>query len=195
MPHTSAHNERHHACDPDCQGLDVGVRRRGVLILAGFAIIWAMAGSTGVSDPTSSRALFAAAVALAVLAVVPALRPGWLPAASRQRRLADDWHRRYARVVVAEAAGIGVAAAVCLGVGAPSATPAAICLVVGVHFLPLAPVFDQPQYRWTAAGLVAVAAAGLVAITAADAATAIAIVGFGAAAVLCATALHVATRG
>ncbi|PZS16567.1 MAG: hypothetical protein DLM57_10085 [Pseudonocardiales bacterium] len=182
-------------CDPDCQGLDVGVRRRGVLILAGFAIIWAMAGSTGVSDPTSGRALFAAAVALAVVAAVPALRSRWLPAASRQRRLAEDWQRRYARVGVAEAAGIGVAVAICLGAGAPNATPDAICLVVGVHFLPLAPIFDQPQYRLTAVGLVAVAAAGLVAITTADAATAIAIVGFGAAAVLCATALHVAMRG
>ena len=181
--------------DPECQQLDLGVRRRGVLILAGFAIIWAMAGSTGVSDPTSSRILFGAAVALAVLVAVPALRSGWLPISARPRRLAEDWQRRYNRVAVAEAGGIGVAVAVCLGVGAPRALPVAICLVVGAHFLPLARIFDQPQYRWTAVALVAVATAGLVAVAAGHAATAIAIVGFGAAVALCVTALHVATRG
>jgi hypothetical protein len=181
--------------DQECQQFDVGVRRRGVLILAGFAIIWAMAGSTGVTDPTTSRVLFAAAVALAVLVAVPALRSGRLPPSSQRRRLAEDWQRRYIRVGAAEAAGIAAAVAVCLGAGAPRALPAAACLVVGAHFLPLARIFDQPQYRWTAIGLLAVAAAGLLGISAGHALASIASVGFGAAVVLCATALHVATRG
>lgn len=97
---------------------DVGVRRRGVLIMAGFAIILAMGGSTGVADHTTCRALFAAAVALAVLAAAPAARSGRLPASSRRRRLAEDWQRQFNWVGAAEAVGIGIAVAVCLSVGA-----------------------------------------------------------------------------
>ena len=181
--------------EPECQQLDVGVRRRGVLIMAGFAIIWAMAGSTGVGDPTASRALFAAAVALAVLAAAPAVRSGWLPASSRRRRLAEDWQRQFNWVGAAEAVGIGIAVAICLSVGASRAIPIAACLVVGAHFLPLARIFDQPQFRWTGVMLLGVAVAGLLVTAAGYAATANAIVGFGVAVVLCVTALHVATRG
>ncbi|MER5836055.1 hypothetical protein ABT116_35855, partial [Streptomyces sp. NPDC002130] len=33
---------------------------------------------------------------------------------------------------------------------APEAVPAGIALVVGLHFFPLARLYDQWQYRWTA---------------------------------------------
>lgn len=181
--------------DPECQQLDTGIRRRGVLILATFALVWAMAGSTGPADAAEGRVLFAAVAALIVLVGARALRVGWLPASVRQRRLAEDWPRRFNRVVAAEAAGIAAAVGICLGVGASRALPVAICLVVGAHFLPLARTFDQPQYRWTGWLLLLVSAAGLLAIAAGHAAGAVTTVGFGAAIILCGTALHVLLRG
>jgi uncharacterized protein DUF7010 len=174
---------------------DTGVRRRGVLILAGFAIVWAMAGSTGVTDATTGRFLFAGAVMLAGLVTLPVLRRGSLPATARPRRLPPDWQRRYNRVGLAEAVAIGAALAVCLGLGAPHALPVVICLIVGVHFLPLARIFDQPPYRATAVGLTLVAAVGAVATATGHPDPAVAVVGFGAFAVLFVTALHLAVRG
>ena len=105
--------------DQECRQLDVGVRRRAVVILTGFAIVWAMAGSTG------------------------------------------------------------IAVALCLAVGELRVLPMATCLIVAVHFLPLARVFDQPQYRWTAVGLFAVSTSGLLLVPAGHAGPAAAVVGFG----------------
>ncbi|CAM5742130.1 hypothetical protein SAFG77S_02013 [Streptomyces afghaniensis] len=41
---------------------------------------------------------------------------------------------------------------------AAMAVPAGVALVVGLHFFPLARLYDQWQYRWTAALLTAAAA-------------------------------------
>lgn len=40
--------------------------------------------------------------------------------------------------------------------------PPVVCLIVGLHFFPLARLFDQPQHTWTATGLCLAAGAGLV---------------------------------
>jgi hypothetical protein len=42
--------------------------------------------------------------------------------------------------------------------------PTVVGLVVGVHFVPLARLFDQPEYRVTAAGLVGGGVLGLAAL-------------------------------
>lgn len=67
--------------------------------------------------------------------------------------------------------------------------PALVCLVVGVHFFPLARLFDVPRYRLTGSALVIVAAATLITMLPLDlsAATGRAAASFGAALVLWAT--------
>lgn len=181
--------------DPECLQLDSGLRRRGVLILTTFALGWAMAGSTGPADPTVGRVLFAATAALVVLVGMRAVRVGWLPPISRQRQLVEDWLRRFSWIVAAEAVGIAAAVSICLAAGAMRALPAAVSLVVGAHFLPLARTFDQPQYRWTGWLLLLLAVAGLLTTTAGATDAGVTIVGFGSALILGGTALHVLVRG
>ena len=181
--------------DQERQQLDVGLRRRGVLILGTFALGWAMAGSTGPADATTGRVMFAVVAALIVVVTVGAARASWLPLSTRQRRLPQDWPRRYNRILALEIVGIAAVVGICLVVSATGAIPAAICLVVGAHFVPLARTFDQPQYRWTAGLLVLVAAAGMLLAATGHAGAAITTVGFGAALILCGTALHILLRG
>ncbi|AYN44064.1 hypothetical protein D9753_36035 [Streptomyces dangxiongensis] len=74
--------------------------------------------------------------------------------------------------------------------------PAAVCLIVALHFLPLARSFAQPQYWWTGGLLMALALVTVLSLAGGmDAANARALLGFGAAGILWATALHVARRG
>lgn len=175
--------------DPQCRELDSALRRRGVLVLTTFGVVWAMAGSTGPANPDTGRVLFAVVAALVALVGVGAVR--WSGTASRQRRLIEDWPRRFNQILAAEAIGIAAAIGVCFAVGESRAIPAAVCLVVGAHFVPLAGIFDQPQYRFTGAMLMLVAVAGLLL----PGGAALAVTGFGAALVLCATAGHVLIRG
>jgi hypothetical protein len=68
--------------------------------------------------------------------------------------------------------------------------------VVGLHFFPLARLFDQWQYRWTAASLTVVAVVGVVvAVAGSTDETVRVVVGAGAAVVLWLSSFHVAVRG
>ncbi len=81
---------------------------------------------------------------------------------------------------------------ICALVGWGQAVPAAVCLVVGTHFVPLARTFDQPQYRVTGYLLLLVSVVGLLATVWGASRRAITT---GAAIALLATALHVLVRG
>ncbi|WP_223189539.1 hypothetical protein [Streptomyces sp. TRM68416] len=74
--------------------------------------------------------------------------------------------------------------------------PAGVALVVGLHFFPLARLYDQWQYRWTAVLLTVVAVVGLVlhAVGRSDESVRV-VVGLASAAVLWGSAYHVALRG
>ena len=67
--------------------------------------------------------------------------------------------------------------------------PAAVCAIVGVHFFPLARIFDESLYAWTGALLCAVSVGGMIGLAVVDGQASRAVVGLGAAAVLWATAL------
>ncbi|HET7414552.1 MAG TPA: hypothetical protein VFI97_02505 [Arthrobacter sp.] len=68
-------------------------------------------------------------------------------------------------------------------------------MIVGLHFFPLARLFDQPQYLWTAAGGCAAGIAGLLVLLAGDGLEASrAVVGLGAAATLWLTAVRLTLR-
>src|SRR3954453_19985714 len=98
----------------DCQPVDTGFRRRGVLILTTFALVWAMYGSTGVANAAAGRLLFWVVAALILLIASRAMRASWLPRSSWLRRPPRDWARRFTWIVVGEVAGIAAAVGTCL---------------------------------------------------------------------------------
>ncbi|MFD7296061.1 DUF7010 family protein [Streptomyces sp. NPDC059897] len=78
----------------------------------------------------------------------------------------------------------------------PGLIPAAIALVEGLHFFPLSRLYDQHQYRWTAALLTAIALTGLALYATGTPDEAVrATVGLASAATLWASAYHLALRG
>lgn len=165
-----------------------GTERIGAIACWAFGIAWAIWGLTGVAGGATLAVVAIVALALAAGAGVIALRSG---GSSRPRRLPENWQRRYNMLVLAQF-GIIFLASLTLGrAGYPELIPAAICLIVGLHFFPLAGIFDMAPYRWTAIALcvVAIIGAGLSVVT--GAAPVRAVVGFGAAAVLWATAVLV----
>ncbi len=170
------------------------LRRRGVAILALFALAWTAAGLSGLSVPGAARvAIGVVAVLVSAAVIVLAFRAnaGRVP----PRALPVGWYRQVGRVNLVQFGAI-VAVIVGLGiVGAPELVPAAVCLVVGLHFIPLSRLFAQPQYRWTGVALCLVAVAGIAVFAAAGGDASRAVVGFGAALTLWATAAHIALRG
>jgi hypothetical protein len=126
----------------------------GALYLGIFAVIW-------FSVPESRPWLVAGAVASILTAVAGALlfrraqRAG-----SGPRDVAAD--RRYLLIVAAEV-GAAVLGAVVLGLaGWSEYTPVLIAAVVGLHFLPLAPLLRSPGLRLLGLAVCVVAVAGLI---------------------------------
>ncbi|MFE3070062.1 hypothetical protein [Streptomyces sp. NPDC059247] len=181
--------------DAECLALTRDLRRRGAIVLAVFALVWAFAGGSGIAAAPVSVAVGIVAAAVTVAAVVLAFR-GTAGPVTRLVRLPEKWNRGVGMVNAAEVVAIFAVIAASNASGHPEFIPVGICLVVGVHFFPLARLFDQGQYRWTAVLLTAVAVVGLVVLAAGTSAETIrAVVGLGAAAVLWASSFHVALRG
>ncbi|MFF9179049.1 DUF7010 family protein [Streptomyces sp. NPDC014793] len=63
--------------------------------------------------------------------------------------------RRFGWINIAQWAAIAATVAACVACGAPSWIPVLVVFIVGMHFLPLATLFQQPEYRVTAALLIA----------------------------------------
>ncbi|CAL9540795.1 hypothetical protein [Streptomyces sp. enrichment culture] len=72
-----------------------------------------------------------------------------------------DRRRRFNQINGLQWLLIVVIAVVCARAGAPVLIPALVAIVVGLHFLPLAAVFEQPRLRVPAALLVVAGASGL----------------------------------
>ncbi len=131
--------------------------RRGAVTLSGFALAWAAAAGSGLPVAALGWAVIAAGAVAALLSIRAALAtsPG-----------GDDpppeAMRRFGLVNLAQAAVIAAVVVALIVADAVPFIPAAVCLVVGLHFIPLAPVFGQPLYRRLAVELVAIAVAGFV---------------------------------
>ncbi|WP_327430509.1 hypothetical protein [Streptomyces sp. NBC_01236] len=172
---------------------------QGAVIMSVFASMWEILGVSGLIPRVSAPALFcivALAAAVAVTAVTLTIRFGALPGQRRMRRVAPNSFRVFGQVNIGQTVAV-VAAILLLGrLDLWLYVPAAVCLIVGLHFLPLARSFAQPQYWWTGALLMALALAAILTLAGGiGAANVRVLLGFGAAAVLWATALHVARRG
>ncbi|MER7836256.1 hypothetical protein ABTY98_10160 [Streptomyces sp. NPDC096040] len=164
-----------------------------------FASMWEMLGVSGLIPRVSAPAVLctvALAAAAAVTAMTLTIRFGALPGRRPVRRVAPNSFRVFGQVNIGQSVAV-VAAILILGrLDLWLYVPAAVCMIVGLHFLPLAWSFAQPQYWWTGALLMALAlTASLTLAGGVDAAHVRVLLGFGAAAVLWATALHVARHG
>ncbi|MFC9398887.1 DUF7010 family protein [Streptomyces sp. NPDC057027] len=178
--------------DAACVDLTRTLRRRGGLVLAVFGLVWALAGGSGTSVATPVNVV---ALAVTIAAAERAFR-GTAGPVTRTVRLPEKWNRGVGLVNAAELVAVFAVIAASNASGRPELIPVGICLVVGLHFLPLARLFDQRQYRWAAILLTAVALAGLAVLAAgAGAETVRAVVGLGAALVLWGTSFHVTLRG
>ncbi|MFF6790069.1 DUF7010 family protein [Streptomyces filamentosus] len=144
--------------DAECLALTRTLRRRGVVVLSVFGMVWALAGGSGLPSP-----------GLAVAGVLGALLTAGTLVAGRRRtagevtrpvRLPERWNRGVGVVNAAEAAAIVGVVAGANASGHPEWIPVGICLAVGLHFFPLARLYDQRQYGWAAAALTALAAIG-----------------------------------
>jgi hypothetical protein len=169
---------------------------QAALVMTTFGLGWALLGVAGLPVGTAARvglALVAAVVAAAVAATCLRLqkvhpRP--------PRRAPATGLRDFVWVNVAQVVVILVAVPLLTVAGAPALIAPVTCLVVGAHFFPLARIFGQPQYWWTGTLLLGVAAAGAASAFAGSTTPAVFVtVGFPAAAVLWATALHLSARG
>lgn len=142
----------------DARRWSATLRRRGAVVLGLFAVLWGFVAASGLAEMAWPARWASLAVTAAVLAL--ALRPG-MAADERPRAQPAGWHRRVGLVNGGQFAVIALVVVGALALDAPQVVAPAVALVVGAHFVPLAREFDQPEYRWTAAGLCAGGLAGL----------------------------------
>lgn len=183
--------------DAECRVLTRQLRRRGTLVLSLFALVWAFAGASGTGSATDVVPVSAEVAAVLVTAVAIYLghRKDAAPS-PRTVSLPANWARGVGVVNGVEAVAVLAVIAAANGSGRPELIPVGVALVVGLHFFPLARLYDQWQYRWTAALLSAVAVVGFVLTAAGLASESVrTVVGLGCALVLWATAYHLALRG
>ncbi|MDX3063686.1 MULTISPECIES: DUF7010 family protein [Streptomyces] len=181
--------------DAECEALTRTLRRRGTVVLSVFAVVWAFAGASGLASPGAALTVEIAAVPLAAAAVLLAYRRGAAPS-PRMVDLPRNWARSVGIVNVVELVAVFAVIAVANASGHPAFVPPAIALVVGLHFFPLAHLYDQWQYRVTAVVLSAVAVTGLALIAAGLSDESVrAVVGLASAVTLWGSAYHVAVKG
>ncbi|MGW0840483.1 hypothetical protein ACWD26_10010 [Streptomyces sp. NPDC002787] len=131
--------------------------KSGVGFFALFGLGWWLLGSSAFDGVTRLVLVIVGCVAavglmLAARRFLPPSAQGAFPAARR---------RRFNQINGLQWLLIIAVVAVCRQAGAPVLVPPLIAVVVGLHFLPLAAVFEQPRLRIPAALLVASGAAGM----------------------------------
>lgn len=172
--------------------LSTGMRRNGVTICAFFGLGWYIGGAGVLSAGAPYWTGLALAVAISVGLVVAV--PRIATKRERPRQLPKDWGRRYGIWVAFEVVLIIAAIAAFNALDLVDFLPGTIAAIVGAHFLPLAPAFDEPKYRWTGYAMIAAGIAG-VAVSLGDAVLGGAVAGFGSAVALWATGAAVLKRG
>jgi hypothetical protein len=171
------------------------IRQAGQVVTA-FGLAWAVLGVVVLPVGDEVRVVLVLVAVAGAVAVAVACARLLAAVPRRPRRLPAAGSRDFLLVNAAQVVAVLVAVPLLIRAGAPTLIAPVTCLVVGLHFFPLARVFGQPQYRWTGTLLVIVAAVGAAAFVAdAGMPTVFAMVGLPAASVLWATALHLAARG
>ena len=170
---------------------------QGVMVMTSFSLIWAVVAASAAPSTVAVIALVVLAVAVTAAVAVTGLRLAARSAArGTTRRVAASSRRVFGLVNAGQTVLILIAVFGLVKAGRPALIPAAVCFVVGLHFLPLARVFDVAVYWLTGGLLIAVAVVGAVVFAYdADNALARAVVGLPAAVALWITSLLVARRG
>lgn len=167
---------------------------QGIYILVVFGFGWSVVGATGIGGVVVLAVAVIAAIVVGMTAI--RARTGGTSQSRPRRRSLPNAAAGFFWVNIAQTVLILVSVSALVKLGVPALVPVAVCLVVGLHFLPLARFFGQPQYWWTGALLVIVAADGGAWYAAGSTAAVIRMaVGIPAAVVLWVTALHLAKRG
>lgn len=168
------------------------MRHNGVMICAFFGFGWFMGGAGILGDGPGRWIGIAVSAAVSIALVAAAFKVE--SSRERPRELPKDWGRRYGIWIAFEVVLI-VAAIVLFNVlDLVDFLPGTIAVIVGLHFLPLAPAFDEPAYKWTGYAMTA-AGIGGIAGGIDGILTGGAIAGFGSALVLWATGVAVVKRG
>ena len=131
-------------------------RATGVLFLSGFGGLWfllGLAASQRLSLPTAC-ALAAGLAALVAGAVLLRRRSAALPPSTLDPEEQRRAGRTFGRVNAVQWAAIVLIAVVLGRLHLDAYTPAAVTVVVGLHFFPLARLFRSPQHHVTGAALV-----------------------------------------
>jgi hypothetical protein len=131
--------------------------RSGVGFLALFGLGWWLLGSSAF-DGLTRLVVIAVGCAVTVALMLSARR--FLPA-SAGGPFPVDRRRRFNQINGLQWLLILVIVAVCRHLGVPVLVPPLVAIVVGLHFLPLAAVFEQPRLRIPAALLIASGTAGM----------------------------------
>jgi hypothetical protein len=146
-------------------------RARAIGVTAVMGLVWAGSALSGL-DSAVARPVLVASVAIFVALTAGARRQRGnspdLPQASVRTSAAagagtDNGGRRFLQVAVVEVAAILGSAVILAASGHSVWIPAAICAVVGLHFIPLARLFGIRLYHLTALALCLVAATTLIA--------------------------------
>ncbi|MFC9946947.1 hypothetical protein [Streptomyces pratensis] len=183
------------ATDAECVALTRTLRRRGTVVLSVFALVWTFAGASGLASSGAALAVQIIAVPITAVAVFLAYRKGAAPS-PRMVSPPANWARSVGVVNAAELVAIFAVIAAANASGRPGLIPPAIALVVGLHFVPLARLYDQWQYKGTAALLSATAVLGFALVAAGLSDDSVrAVVGLASAVTLWASAYHVAVKG
>ncbi|WP_431727078.1 hypothetical protein [Verrucosispora sp. TAA-831] len=161
--------------------------RTGTLVLAGFALLWAVSGLHLAPAAARIPLLVAATVITAVVLALGVTRPR--PQVTR--RLSASWMRRFNRVGVVQGLLIGGVCLVAVPTGHPRLIPTLVLVVVAAHFVPLIAILRQREYVGTALALALVAVGSLVSYVMGMPELAAAVTSLGAAVVLWTTAVVV----
>ncbi|MDV8009547.1 hypothetical protein [Rhodococcus sp. IEGM 1318] len=179
---------------PDAKQLPLTPKRRGALILVFYATAWGIIGSSALTLPTH---YIAVTVLISVFVIVAAFAPPFRSPVEKKR--ITNFPARfdgYRWTTIGQYTLIAAAVAVLVTTGRGHLVLPIICLIVGVHFYPLAWIFGQSQYWATGSAMIALAIFGLVsAIDGNNLSVMRAAVGLGSAIVLWATSLDVLRCG
>lgn len=132
--------------------------RTGTIVLAVFGLGWWLAGASTLAWP-GMPVTAAVGSAVACGLVVSAFRHR--PAAGGGPLGDTAVRRTFNRVNAAQWIAIVAVVAAANALGAVACIPGLIAVIIGLHFLPLARLFEQPAFRVTAALLVAAGLAGV----------------------------------
>jgi hypothetical protein len=143
----------------------------GALVMTGFGAFWAVGGAFSLPNPAGALILFASPLVVAGLLVASfrlwrkaeILPAHSSPDESTYWRNSGKW---FGLIFASEAALIAIASIVLGNTGDDALIPPVIALIVGLHFLLLAPLFRLPLYNITGLAISALALVCIVAVIA-----------------------------